>query len=231
VAGSNPNARDLVAHVPLFAGLAPAELGRLAALTRRRRYRAGDTVFHEGDAGTALYLVQEGEVKIVLTSAEGKEVVVALLGRGDVFGEFALLDGAPRSADAVTTVASDLLSIERTEFLRFLTEQPQVAVSLLAELSRRLRRTDRMVHDAAFLDVRTRLVRVLLDLADTRGQAGPRGVTIASQLTQTDLATMAGTTRESVNRWLRYYVEQGLLRYDRRRLTVVDPERLRAELT
>ncbi len=224
-----PN-RERLAEVPLFAQLAPGELDRLAALLRPRRYRAGEVIFHEGDAGTALYIIAEGEVKIVLGSAEGKEVVLALLGGGDFFGEFALLDGEPRSADAVATVASQLLTLQREDFARFLTDHPRVALSLLAVLSRRLRRTDQLVHDAAFADVRTRLIKVLLELAQTKGTQEPKGIVIGSRLTQGDLATMAGTTRESVNKWLRYYGQKGLLRHERGRLTLIDLGGLRAEL-
>ncbi len=222
--------QELLAQVPLFARLAPVELESLTGLLRRRRYRAGEAVFREGDAGTALYIVEEGEVKIVLGSSGGKEVVIGLLGRGDFFGELALLDGEPRSADAVATVTSRLATLQREDFLRFIQDTPRAAANLLAALSRRLRRTDQLVHDAAFSDVRTRLIKVVLELGQTRGQPGPRGVVVASRLTQGDLANMVGATRESVNRWLRYYADKGLLRHERGRLALLDPQRLRAEL-
>jgi len=223
--------RGLLAQVPLFSGLNPGELDGVAALIRRHRYTAGEIIFHEGDAGTALYIIEKGEVKIVLGSAEGKEVVLSLLGPGDFFGELALLDGEPRSADAVAMEAAELLILQRQDFLRFVAEQPQVAINLMAVLSRRLRRIDQLVLDAAFLDVGTRLVRTLLELAQTRGQAGPKGtVVIASRLTQSDLANMIGATRESINKWLRRYAEMGLVRHDRGRLTLLDIERLRKEL-
>ncbi len=221
---------ELLAQVPLFAALTPEELRSLGVLLRRRRYAAGEVIFHEGDAGTALYIIENGEVKIVLGSAEGKEVVLGLLGPGDFFGELALLDGEPRSANAVAREACALLLISREDFLRFLVDQPRVAVSLLAVLSGRLRRTDQLVHDAAFLDVRSRFIRVLLNLVQTRGQAGPRGIVITSRLTQTDLANMVGATRESINKWLRYYEAQGLVHHQRGRLTVVNLQRLREDL-
>ncbi len=222
--------RALLAQVPLFAQLVPEELDKLAALLRPHRYRAGEVVFHEGDAGTTLYIVKDGEVKVVLGSAEGKEVILALLGRGDFFGELALLDGQPRSADAVATTDTSMLILNREEFSRFMAEYPRFATSLLAVLSRRLRRTDHLVHDAAFSDVRTRLIKVLLELGQSKGAPGPRGVVISSRLTQGDLANMVGTTRESVNKWLRHYAQRGLLRHDRGRMTLLDPQGLRADL-
>ena len=225
-----PATHSLLAQVPLFSGLAPGELDGLTALIRRHRYEEGEVIFHEGDAGTALYVIEKGEVKIVLGSSEGKDVVLSLLGPGDFFGELALLDGEPRSADAVAKETSHLLILQRDDFLRFMIEQPQVAVNLMAVLSRRLRRVDQLVHDAAFLDVRTRLIRALLELAQTRGRPGPQGVVIDSRLTQSDLANMVGATRESINKWLRYYTRKGLLHHYRGQITLMDLKRLRGDL-
>ncbi|HYM70817.1 MAG TPA: Crp/Fnr family transcriptional regulator [bacterium] len=223
--------RDLLAQVPLLAQLPPKALDDVAALVRRHRYAPGDVIFHQGDPGTALYIVEDGEVKIVLGSSDGKEVILRLLGRGDFLGELALLDGEPRSAEAVATLPTTLLILPRDAFAAFVTEHPQAALVLLTTLSRRLRGADNRMHDAVFLDVRTRLVKLLVDLAETRGRPDPRGVMIASRLTQADLAGMVGATRESVNKWLRYYAEKGLILHERQRLTVLDLKRLRAELS
>jgi CRP/FNR family cyclic AMP-dependent transcriptional regulator len=222
--------RELLVRSPLFAQLSPAEVEKVAALLRRRRYRTGEPVFREGDPGTALYVVETGEVKIVLGGAEGKEVVLSLLGPGEFFGDLALLDGEPRSADAVATVPTQTFVLPREDFLRFLREVPSVAVNVLAALSRRLRRTDRLVHDAAFSDVRTRVTRLLVELAETRGEPVPGGVAIGPRLTQGDLASMVGATRESINKCLQYYVAQGLIRHERGRLVLTNVERLRAQI-
>jgi CRP/FNR family transcriptional regulator, cyclic AMP receptor protein len=222
--------RDLLLRNPLFAQLGSGELDRLAALFRRRRYRAGEPVFREGDPGTALYIIDSGEVKILLGGSEGKEVVLSLLPPGEFFGELALLDGEPRSADAVTTVATELLILPRDEFLRFLRDVPPVAINMLAALSRRLRRTDRLVHDAAFSDVQTRMARVLLELGATRGTPEGKAVAIEPHLTQGDLANMVGATRESVNKCLRALAADGLVRHERGRLVLLDVDRLRRQL-
>jgi CRP/FNR family transcriptional regulator, cyclic AMP receptor protein len=228
--GKAVSPKDLLVGSPLFAQLGAADLERLGGLFRRRRYRAGEPVFREGDPGTALYVIETGEVKILLGGAEGKEVVLSLLTPGEFFGELALLDGEPRSADAVTTVASELLVLPRDEFLRFLREVPAVAINMLAALSRRFRRTDRLVHDAAFSDVHTRMTRVLLELAETRGTPEGGGIAIESHLTQSDLANMIGATRESVNKCLRAYAADGLVRHERGRLVLLDVDRLRRRL-
>lgn len=225
-------AGDVLRQVPLFAGLSPSELDSLGALVRLHRYAAGEIIFHEGDEGTALYLIESGEVKIVRGSAEGREVVLSPpLGPGDFFGELALFDDAPRSADAAAKETSRLLILERQDFRRFVAAHPQVALNLLRALSRRLRRTDELVADAAFLDVRARLVKRLFELAQTPSQAGPPGsVVITSRLTQSDLANMVGTTRESINKSLQYYIKKGLVRHERGRLTLLNPARLREDL-
>lgn len=222
--------RDLLVRCPLFTELPAGQAEKLAALLRRRRYRAGEPVFREGDPGTALYIVETGEVKILLGGSEGKEVALALLGPGEFFGELALLDGEPRSADAVATVAGEVLVLPREDFLRFLREVPAVAINMLASLSRRFRRTDRLVHDAAFSDVRTRVTRLLVELADTKGKMGHGGVVIGPRLTQGDLASMVGATRESINKCLRSYAAQGLVRHERGRLVLLNVDRLRSQI-
>ena len=221
---------ELLVRCPLFAELPAGEAEKLAAFLRLRRYRAGEPVFREGDPGTAFYVIQTGEVKILLGGSEGKEVVLALLGPGEFFGEMSLLDGEPRSADAVATTAAELHVLPREDFLRFLRDVPTVAVSMLASLSRRFRRTDRLVHDAAFSDVRTRVARLLVELAETRGRPGEDGIVVGPRLTQGDLAGMVGATRESINKCLRYFTAQGLVRHERGRIVVSSIERLRAQI-
>jgi CRP/FNR family cyclic AMP-dependent transcriptional regulator len=215
---------------PLFAQLSTAQLQSLAGLARRTRYARGHVIFNEGDAGAALYMIVSGRVKMSQSSPDGRERTLALLSSGDVFGELALLDGGPRSADAVVVEDADLLVVPREEFLTFVMEQPPVAMSLLVVLSQRLRHTNLLVHDAAFFDVRGRLARVLLELARGDGAAAREGPWICPPLTQTELASMVGVTRESVNKWLRYYERRGAVARRRGRLVVLDPHRLHADM-
>jgi CRP/FNR family cyclic AMP-dependent transcriptional regulator len=220
---------QLLAQVSIFEQLAADDLEQLSALLRTRRYAKGEVIFHQGDVGTALYIIRKGEVAIRLSSPDGKEVILALLDRGDFFGELALLDGEPRSSDAVAREETDLLSIQREDFRVFLNSRPKVALGLLANLSRLVRHVTQLVHDTTFLDARARLVRVLLELARNQGQTGTEGVVIPQKLTQTELANLCGLTRESTNKWLRFYVREGLLSYEGGRITLVHPERLSRE--
>jgi CRP/FNR family transcriptional regulator, cyclic AMP receptor protein len=218
---------ELLSQVPLFSSLEPGDLEQLSTRLRPRRLGAGEILFHRGDVGTELYVIHEGEVTIRLSAADGKEVTLAMLGRGDAFGELALLDDAPRSTDAVAREDTELLSLQREPFRQFLQERPQVLPKLLAELSRLVRRVTQTVHDASFLDARARLARVLLDLAQSRGKSGTQGVAISSRMTQSELANLCGLTRESTNRWLRFYAREGLLTYDGGVITLLDPDDLR----
>lgn len=220
---------ELLSQVPLFSSLGSDDLERLSSSLQLRRYDRGALVFQQGDVGTDLFIIREGEVTIRLSSPDGREVSLALLRRGDAFGELALLDEAPRSTDAVAREDTALLGLSRKDFHRFLEERPQVVPALLAELSRLVRRVTQTVHDANFLDARARLARVLLDLAQVQGKPGTQGegVTITPRLTQTELANLAGLTRESTNRWLRFYAREGLLSYEEGRITLLEPDNLR----
>lgn len=213
---------SVLAGVPLFSGLPPEQLAELERSLQKRRARAGETVFRKNDAGNSLYLIESGSVKVQLASSEGKEVILAMLGPGDFFGELALLDGEPRSADAIAKEDVSLLVLEREDFQRFVVRDPSIAMRLLAALSKRLRRTDQLVQDAAFLDVPARLARLLLTLTEQRDST--------EALTQSELAAMVGATRESVNRWLQFYRRRGLVESSGGSIRVLDRDELRRHI-
>jgi CRP-like cAMP-binding protein len=217
---------SVLSNVSLFAALDEAHLRQVAEHLRPRRYRRGETVFVTGDPGASLCVVNAGRIKLALTSAEGREVILDVLGPGEVFGELALLDGEPRSADAVAVEQTELLLLQRDEFLRFLRAEPEVAINLLGVLSRRIRRDTLLVQDAAFLDVPARLARTILRLAE-RGEDGHLRT---PQLTQSDLAAAAGTTRETLNKFLGIFADQGLIQWRNSRVEVLDAERLQRRI-
>jgi len=219
---------EILAKVPIFAGLPEEELERLGRLLRPRRYTRGEVIFLEGDEGTALCLIAEGRIRIQLTGSDGREVVINVYGSGEIFGEMALLDGEPRSADAIAQDPSRVFWLQRDDFAAFLDSHPRAAMTMLASLSRRLRHTTRVVQDATFRDVPARLARVLLDLAARNGQALPQGIRIESRLTQGELAAMVGASRETVNRALRGFEQRGLIGWEASRITINHPDQLRA---
>ena len=221
---------QLLADVVLFSTLNEDERSALFGRLRRRRYRKGEMVFLRGDLGRDLYLIESGTVKICLTTADGKEITLAMLGPGEFFGELALLDGEPRSSDAVTMEPSSFLLLEQSEFLQFVEEHPRVAHRVMEVLSRRLRDNNQLVQDAAFFDIAARLARVILRLAKSVGQADASGITIGRRLTQNELAGMIGTTRESVNKWLMEYERQGLIERRNGLIRVLKPEGLQRRI-
>ncbi|ATB30187.1 Crp/Fnr family transcriptional regulator [Melittangium boletus] len=218
---------DSLTQVPLFSSLEPQDLERLSSRLRPLHVLPGQVLFHRGDVGTDLYVIHSGEVTIGLSAPDGKEVSLALLTQGDSFGELALLDDAPRSTDAVVRSETVLLRLHREAFQSFLQERPQVLPVLLADLSRLVRRITRTIHDTNFLDARARLARVLLDLAQSRGESGPEGVAISPRLTQSDLASLCNLTRESTNRWLRFFTREKLLSVEGGVITLLEPDGLR----
>jgi CRP-like cAMP-binding protein len=191
-------------------------------------------LFLAGDPGTGLYVVEAGRVKMVLTSPAGRELVLAVRGPGEFFGDMALLDGEPRSADAVVAADCPLLILPREDFVRFVDTHPRAALRLLAVLSRRLRQTMRQHPDATLLDVAARLASALLLLAEEQGAPvgdGTDAIAIPDPPTQGALAARVGVTRESVNKWLGYFQRRKWVRWEHGRLTLLRPGRLRERLS
>lgn len=216
-----------LSRIPLFRGLAEPEIRLLSTLLRHRRYARNDVIFLRGDPGTNLCIVESGRVKLSLTSEfQGREISFAHLEADDVFGELALLDGEPRSADAIAVEPTQLLLLARADFLRFLNEHPSVAIALLADMARRLRRDADIIEDAAFLDVPARLARVILKQAT----ANPDGTLSTPKTTQRELAALAFTTRETINKWLGIFADLALIRWENSRVVVLNLEGLQRRI-
>lgn len=217
---------SIVARIPLFAGMQPADIARVAARMRRKSFRQGDIIFHKGDHGTTLYLVEQGQVKIFTPSHEGREVVLSIFGKGDFFGEMALFDDKPRSASAEATSPASVLTLQREDFRQAMVQHPAMSIAVMGALVDRVRRADEMVEDAVFLDLPSRLAKKLLDLAEGHGVATPLGYEIRLRLTQQDLADMVGATRARVNEAITRFKERGIISMNRHRLIIADPEEL-----
>jgi CRP/FNR family transcriptional regulator, cyclic AMP receptor protein len=218
---------EIFSQVPLFAQLPAEGLEELAEHLRRRRFGRGDAIFYQGDPGTSLCIVAEGRVKLSLISSQGREIIIDLVRSGEVFGEMALLDGEPRSADAVAVEPTILMLLDRQDFIDCLLKRPQLAVDLLGILSRRLRRDASLLQDAAFLDVPARLARTILRLAEPPRDGGEP---MTPRLNQTDLAGLTGTTRETLNKWLGVFQDEGLVRLDRGRIAVLQAQQLKQRI-
>jgi CRP/FNR family transcriptional regulator, cyclic AMP receptor protein len=218
-----------LAAIPFFGGLDPAALERLAATMRSRRFRRGEVIFHIGDPGDALFVIVSGEVKISLPSETGDEAILATLRPGDVFGELALLDGAPRSASASALMPTETVILPRDRFRELIATETGVRDALLASIAGELRRLTTHVEELHFLDITGRLAARLVRLAQESGTPLPDGsLRLRTNLTQADLAAMVGCTRQSVNKLLGQFTDDGLLRLERDGIVVTDLEGLSA---
>ena len=207
-------------QVSFFADLPEEEIQVLSSATKRRTFRAGEVIFHRDDPGQVLYMIKEGKVKICNISPDGQEVSLAVLGKGEYFGEFALLDGLPRSADAVALEKVESYTLQRSDFHNIILKNPKIAILVLEALSKRLRDTDQMVENLIFLDVYGRVAKKLLELADAHGVKAEDGIRIDVRLTQQELASMVGASRESVNKVLGYFTDKNFISTDKHRITL-----------
>ena len=203
--------------VPLFRSLSEGDLGAFAELLRERSYPKGSVILFEDDPGDALYIVGTGQVKVVLIGEDGREVILSVLGEGSFFGELALLDDEPRSAHVIAMEDATVLALRREDFQSRLRLSPEVAIALLRELSSRLRRADEKIGGLVLLDVNGRVAELLLRLAEEE-----QGDRITRKLTHHTIAQMIGSSRETVSRTMRDFVERGLIRASRKDITLTD---------
>lgn len=211
----------LLARHFLFAGLAADLLRQLAALSEIIALPRGEVLFYQGDEGDALYGLFDGSIRISLTSADGKEFTINLMESGDVFGEIALLDGLPRTADARAGRDCQLLRIPRRAFLDLMERETRLMRHVIDMLCERIRITTGEMTDVAFLDLRARLAKRLLDLSLSHGVEDARGVRIGLTLTQTEVAQMLGVTREAVNKQIQSLVRAGVIAMERGSITIL----------
>ncbi len=202
---------DLVKAVPIFSDLDDEEIKKVAEIGINQKFSKNGIVFLEDEEGAALFIIISGKVKIVRTDDDGGEVILSILGKGDFFGEMAILDGLPRSATVVSIDNSELFMIHRRDFLHLIERSPHVAVSLLRELTRRLRRSDGQIKSLSLKDAVGRVASVILQLADDTGKIKKGKVIIPDFPLQQDLANMAGTSRETISRTIHQFIREGLL--------------------
>jgi len=217
------SATAVLKKVPLFSMMGEAELQHVLDVARERSYPRNSVILFEDDPGDALYVVAEGQVKVVLIGEDGREVILSVLGQGEFFGEMALIDDEPRSAHVIAMEDSVLVVLRREDFYGILTQNPSIALALLRELTRRLRRVDEKVGSLVLLDVNGRVARLLLELADEAG-----GDRITRRLTHHTIAQMIGSSRETVSRTMRELVDQGLIEVSRRDVVIRDRAALEA---
>ena len=218
--------RALLAQHFLLAQLDESSLDTLLAVASERRFDGGRVIFQKGDPGTSMMAVLSGRVRISAYSEDGREIILNMVDPGQLFGEIALLDGKERSADATAMGKTELLILDRRDFLPFLERNPKIAVRLIEVLCSRLRRTSEMVESIAFLDFGARLARLLIQMSDHYGKETESGLLIDLRISQADLGNLIASTRESVNRQLSTWAQEGVIAIDQGRITLLDREAL-----
>lgn len=212
----------LLRRHPLFASLDCGVREKLAAYAITKRFERGATIFEKGGPGTCLFAVCAGIVRVSGPSSEGRDAVFSLIGEAEVFGEIALLDGQPRTAEAQAFTDCELMIIDRRDFLPLLRSQPDLAVKIIEVLCARLRRTTEQVEDIMFLDLKGRLIKTLLRLSATTNPPG------RIPMTQRELAQIVGLSREEINKQLRIWAGNSWVRLERRAIVVLQPDALAA---
>ncbi len=204
------------------------ELDALTPRVRRVRYPPNQIIFQKNDEGSSVMFVVSGRVKIVSVSPSGSELILNIMNPGQVFGELALIDGKPRSADAIAAAETELLTLSRRDFLDVLSRNLEVSLSMMAILCDRIRQATSFVEDAVLLDGQARLLHRIKAMADQYGSVEPDGVAmrIEHQLSQQELGERVGLTRVSINRMLSAWRDRGLIEDGRGYIVVRDMARL-----
>jgi CRP/FNR family transcriptional regulator, cyclic AMP receptor protein len=215
-------------RIPLFRDLEARTLREIAGLTRPRLYRPREVVFRQGDPGDGLFVIATGYLKASISGPTGTATTLAIMGPSEMFGELSLLDGNPRSASVAAVTRAELMTIDRASFLRLFESRPRLGITIMEVVARRLRRLSERSDDLTSLPVPNRLAKQLLQLAESHAfRVAPRRLRLALKLSQRDLGELVGATRESVNKYLRRWSEEGVLDEENGFLVVADLERLR----
>jgi CRP/FNR family cyclic AMP-dependent transcriptional regulator len=223
---SKPEKHRLLAAAPLFTSLADEHLDQLASVARTRSLGKREELFHRGDEGTQIYVIATGKLKVLSTSVDGDDVMFNITGPGEMIGEVALFSGRPRTATVTAIEASNLLVLDRRDFLDCVRREPEVAIKLLGVLGEHIGRMSELVEDMLFLNLPVRLAKKLLRFARTDGEKTAEGWRINLKLSQEEWGDLVGTTRESVNKQLRAWSEEGVVRTDAGYLVILQPKAL-----
>lgn len=222
---------ELLQSVPLFGDLSELSLTKIADQMILRSYSKGQMILMEESSGETFFVLGKGAVKVTRMSDDGREVILAMLGEGDFFGEMSLLDGEGRSANIVAIEDTEALTIKRSEFLSILENYPKIAINLLEELTQRLRRSDQQIESLSLSDAEQRISITLIRLAEELGTIKSGAVTIRNLPYQQDIANMAGTSRETVSRTLKLLTEKGYLDRDGKALIIKNFALFRQQFT
>lgn len=213
---------ELLQSVALFWDLAEEELGYISEKMIARHYESGKFIFLEDSEGEQCFFVVQGSVKVTRLSKDGREVILAMLNEGEFFGEMALLDGESRSANVIALEETEVLTLNREDFLVVLHDYPQIAIQLLKEMADRLRKSDRQIASLSLSDAEKRIALCIIRFADEQGIIKRGQVSIPKMPIQQDIANMAGTSRETVSRAINLLEKEHFIQRQGRELLILD---------
>ena len=213
---------ELLQSVSIFWDLNENDLGHIADKMVAKHFENGNYIFLEDSEGEQCFFVLEGSVKVTRLSKDGREVILAMLNEGDFFGEMSLLDGESRSANVIALEKTKVLTLDRNDFISVVNDYPQIAVQLLKELARRLRKSDRQIASLSLSDAEKRIALCIIRFADEQGVIQNGKVSIPKTPIQQDIANMAGTSRETVSRALGLLEKEDLIERNGRELIILD---------
>lgn len=215
-------------EIELFSGLAPHQLARLSSRLYCRTFPAGSSIMTAEQPGEVVYIIRTGTLKIHIEQQDGTDVILALLGPGDIVGEMSLIDSAGRSASVITLEDSQLIWMGGEIFQEMLRTIPAFAQNLVRILAGRVRQANELIQSLATLDVNGRVSRQLLSFAEKYGRPEPSGgVTIPIRLTQGDIADLVGASRKRVNQTMVWFKNQAYLSVDEKgRITLLNRDAL-----
>lgn len=216
-------AEDFLRSLPLFAELDQEQIEQVAARVQRREFAPGVTLFHQDMPGTMLYMVELGSVRVISIGRTGQELTLNVIGADEIFGELSILDNQQRSATAITLAPTVVWLLSQSDLKEFMHKFPSVNQAMIQILVKRVRATAQRLEAMTFQDVLGRLSYELLSLAERSGQPSQSGIEISIPLTQVELATMVGATRESVNKAVSILRERKLIDMDGTRWFILDP--------
>ncbi len=213
---------NLLREVPIFSDLSESEINVIVDMAVRRSFSKSSLIVLEESHAETLYIIEFGSVKITRLNDEGREVILAMLGTSEFFGEMALLDGQGRSANVMALEDTQLLTLSRRDFLDVLHRFPSISIQLLKEMTGRLRKSDQHIKSLSLSDAEHRIGITLHRISEEMGIFRKGEVIIGKLPFQQDIANMAGTSRETVSRMLKNLEAKGLLKREGRRLTIHD---------
>lgn len=217
---------EVLARAAIFQDVDPGAVAALCSQLQKVSFPRGHRVFNEGDLGDTLYIITSGRAKIGCTSPDGRESLLTLMGPSDMFGELAIFDPGPRTSSVTALTALHAVMMDRDALRFWIAERPEIAEQLLRVLARRLRRTNDALSDLIFTDVPGRVAKQLLDLARRFGVQQEGSLRVDHGLTQEEIAQLAGSSRETINKALADFVQRGWIEQRGRTTIIHDPARL-----